>query len=657
MTDSDGMRRGESEKPHGRQAGRAQEVGPDIVATSDAAEPEALLRELEPFAAELAATVASIADGVVVFGADGKRRFANRAANEIMRYTAEEHATADLSERVRLLAFLAEDGSPIAADQTPIAKALRGEASKRVVVRVPRAGGDVWVSISASPIRGAGGEITGAVSTLRDITQNRQMQERVAWLASFPERNPLPITEVSLAGQLHYINPSARRLFPDLEERCLEHAWLADWQTAMGELRAQEGLVWERVVPVGDEHYQQSLHLLPEVGRVRIYGRNVSARIRMERALREADQRKNEFLGMLSHELRNPLAPIRNSLHILARAAPDSETARRAHAVIERQTAHMTRLVDDLLDATRISRGKIQLRRAVLDLGDLVRHSAEDLRALFVEAGIDLALELAAEPLWVDGDATRLTQSLGNLLHNSLKFTNRGGKVRVSLVREGQDALLRVRDTGAGMDPETMQSLFEPFAQAERTLDRSRGGLGLGLALVKALVALHGGQVSAHSDGLNQGATFAVRLPLASAPPAAARRPAGPPARPARRRVLVIEDNVDAALSLREVLEIGGHEAVVAYHGHEGLAKARELRPDVILCDIGLPGLDGYQVARALRTDEELANVFLVALTGYARAEDLERAMAAGFDRHIAKPPSLEELEELLEQGPRTQAG
>jgi two-component system CheB/CheR fusion protein len=444
-------------------------------------------------------------------------------------------------------------------------------------------------------------------------------------------------------------------LFPDLAEKGMQHPWLCDWRVAVAELQASPGLVWERIVMVGDGHFQQSLHLLPEVGRVRIYGRDITARIHVEHALhganellREADLRKNEFLAVLSHELRNPLAPIRNSLHVLTRTAPDSETARQAHAIIERQTAHMTRLVDDLLDITRISRGKIQLRRAVLDLGELVGRAVGDLRPLFAESGIDLDVALSGEPLWVDGDATRLDQSVGNLLHNTLKFTDRGGRVCVSLCRAGESAVLRVRDNGVGISADMLARLFEPFTQAESSLHRTKGGLGLGLALVKGLLASHGGEVSAHSAGLGQGTEFVVRLPLALAPPAEASAVAVPPAAPTRRRVLVIEDNVDAASSLCEVLELGGHEVAVAHQGHEGLAKAREFRPDVLLCDIGLPGMDGYQVARAIRQDEALAGMFLVALTGYALSEDQQRAEEAGFDRHLAKPPSLEQLEELL---------
>lgn len=614
-----------------------------------------LIEDLQQRTAQSDAIMASMADGLVIYDTNGQRSFSNKASDSILRYTPTEQATTDLDTRTRLMSYRAEDGSLLTADQTPVAKALRGEASTRVVMRVPRTEGEIWISVSTSPIRGLDGEIRGAVSTVRDITASKQMEAQMAWLASFPERNQQPITEVSLPGKLHYINPSARCLFPGLEEQGLGHPWLSDWQEMVDVLQASLNQVWEREIAVTDRHYHQSLHLLPEVGRIRIYGRDITKRKHAEESLheanqrlREADLRKNEFLAMLSHELRNPLAPIRNSLCTLGRAAPDSEPARRARAIIERQTMHVTRLVEDLLDITRISRGKIQLQRRPVEFGEVVHRSTEDLRELFVEHGLDLELALPDAPIWIDGDGTRLAQAVGNLLHNSLKFTNRGGRVWVMLACAERQAVLRVRDTGVGIGKDVLVHLFEPFTQAERTLDRSKGGLGLGLALVKGLVELHGGQVSVHSEGLGQGTEFVVRLPVVSAPPVVPQRYSAEVAPAPRRRVLVIEDNTDAALSLCEVLELGGHEVAVAYQGPEGLAKAGELRPDVILCDIGLPGMDGYEVARRLRADPALAGVLLVALSGYALPEDLQRAAAAGFDRHIAKPPSLEQIEELL---------
>jgi PAS domain S-box-containing protein len=332
---------------------------------------------------------------------------------------------------------------------------------------------------------------------------------------------------------------------------------------------------------------------------------DVTERVRAEQLLREEDQRKNEFMAVLSHELRNPLAPIKNSLYILDRAAPGGDQARRAEQVISRQVDQLSRLVNDLLDVTRISRNKVQLQCQRLELNELVRRTLEDYRTIFDENEVRLRLEPAPEPVFVNADWNRLAQVVGNLLTNAAKFTGRGGHVSIAIATDGaaRSAVVRVADTGVGMAPEMLSRLFQPFAQAETTLDRSRGGLGLGLALVKGLVELHGGEVSASSTGLGQGTEIVVRLPLEVAE-ASLPAPSHPASAPRGRRVLVIEDNLDAADSLREVLEFGLHEVIVAYNGPEGLSKAREFRPEVVLCDIGLPGMDGFEVARAFRADE-----------------------------------------------------
>ena len=376
---------------------------------------------------------------------------------------------------------------------------------------------------------------------------------------------------------------------------------------------------------------------------------DVTEHRRAEEALREADRRKNQFMATLSHELRNPLAPIRNSLYLLAHADPGGEKARRAHAVIERQIAQLSRLVDDLLDVTRISNNRVDLRRERLELNELVRRTVDDYRSLFEQGGIQLQTTLAPAPLHVHGDWARLSQVIGNLLQNAAKFTPRGGSARISVVAEPGDtpwAAIQVADSGAGIAPEMLGRIFEPFTQADRTLDRSKGGLGLGLSLVKGLVELHGGSVAARSEGAGKGAEFTIRLPVV---PAALPRPPRPPdvAR-GRRRILVVEDNPDAADSLRDVLELGGHAVEVANEGPAALTKARTFFPDLVLCDIGLPGMDGYAVARAFRADPALSRVRLVALSGYARPEDLQLSHEAGFERHVAKPASPETLDELL---------
>jgi two-component system CheB/CheR fusion protein len=387
------------------------------------------------------------------------------------------------------------------------------------------------------------------------------------------------------------------------------------------------------------------------VERVLATNRDITERKQAESALREADRRKNEFLAMLSHELRNPLAPILGAVYILDRAAPGSEQARKAHAVIDRQVRHLGKLVDDLLDVTRISRGKISLRRERIDLQDLVHRAAEDYEELFTLKGVALEVAVGGDPLHVNGDATRLAQVIGNLLQNAARFTPRGGRVTLTLSRtDGRFAAITVGDTGSGIAPEMLPRLFQPFSQGDRALDRSAGGLGLGLALVKGLVELHGGSASARSDGADRGAEFVLRLPLdleerPQAPPRAAHTETTPAG-----RVLLIEDNVDWAETLKTALEMDGHSVDVAITGLEGIEKAHASRPDVVLCDIGLPRMDGYEVARTMRRDQELRSIPLVAVSGYAAPEDVESAKQAGFDVHLAKPPDLEVLRRVMAQ-------
>jgi len=383
-------------------------------------------------------------------------------------------------------------------------------------------------------------------------------------------------------------------------------------------------------------------------GRLWIYF-DITARKRGEEALREQDRRRAEFLAVLSHELRNPLAPIRNSLYLLERTPPGTDRATHAQEVLRRQTDHLARLVDDLLDTTRISRGKIILRRSRVDLREIVRKATEDLHSVFAHLGVALHVSDAPDPVWISADPTRMAQVLGNLLQNAVKFTPTGGSVTVT-VAKGDRAELRVRDDGVGMEPGTVARMFEPFAQAENTLERTKGGLGLGLPLVKGLVELHGGTVEARSDGIGRGAEFLVRLPLAEAgPEPVAERPAVGEAR--SREILVIEDNLDAQETLAEILALQGHRVHLARDGRSGLELARKHRPEIVLCDIGLPDLDGYQVARDLRRDPGLRATRLIALSGYAQPEDLEQAREAGFDAHLAKPPEIDELLAALSSG------
>jgi signal transduction histidine kinase/DNA-binding response OmpR family regulator len=371
---------------------------------------------------------------------------------------------------------------------------------------------------------------------------------------------------------------------------------------------------------------------------------------RLYRDVQQADRQKNEFLSMLSHELRNPLAPIRNAVYLVRQRAQDRPDLRDVCNLIDRQVQHLVRLVDDLLDISRITRGKIRLQTEPVDLATVVIRAVETTRPLIDARRHELTVSLPEEPVWVEGDPVRLAQVLGNLLNNAAKYTEEGGRIWLTAERSGPEAVFRVRDTGIGIPPDMLPSVFELFTQVDRSLDRSQGGLGIGLTLVHRLVEMHAGRVEAHSAGPNRGSEFVVRLP-ALAPDQA--QPSGNGAEPAlakaaARRLLVVDDNQDAADSLALLLGTAGHEVRVYTDGPAALAAADNFRPDMVLLDIGLPGMSGYEVAQRLRSRPGHEGVLLVALTGYGQDEDVRRSREAGFDHHLVKPADFEVLNKLL---------
>jgi PAS domain S-box-containing protein len=370
------------------------------------------------------------------------------------------------------------------------------------------------------------------------------------------------------------------------------------------------------------------------------------------RALREADRRKDEYLAMLAHELRNPLAATSNAVRLMEDAGPGSPAYARALAVLKRQIQQQRRMVDDLLDVSRLTRGAYEVRPVPMDLAALCRLTLNDHHDALMGGGHTLSASLPEKPVWVHGDEARLAQVLVNLLTNAVKFTEAGGRIEVQLEtqEENRQAMLVISDTGIGVPPELLPRIFEPFTQGEQTLARSSGGLGLGLALVKRLVSLHAGEVRAHSPGRGQGATFTVLLPLADQPEVTDTAPLTARAGRDGLRVLLIEDNRDAAETLGELLQTWGFEARIALSGLEGVEAAFGFRPDVVLCDLGLPGMDGYQVAARLRRDGISPPAKLVALTGYGAADDRKRSAEAGFSVHLIKPVDLASLEQLLHE-------
>ena len=366
--------------------------------------------------------------------------------------------------------------------------------------------------------------------------------------------------------------------------------------------------------------------------------------------LLQADRRKNEFLAVLGHELRNPLAALVNGIQVLQSIDSENEQVRRVHTVLERQARHMSRLIDDLLDVTRITRNRIALRKERLDLVELMEKVAEDERPVLDESGCELELKLPAEPILVDADPIRASQVIANLLHNACKFTDPGGRITASIRRDAERgmAVIVVRDTGIGMEPSILQRLFEPFSQADDSLDRSRGGLGLGLALVKGIVELHGGDVAVHSDGAGRGSEFTVCFPLAEEDVADGPDHNQTAAPHTALRVLVVEDSAPVAEIFAMILREMGHQVEVATSGEAALKLIAGAAPQIVFSDISMPRMSGYELARRIREQSQLNGVTLVAMTGYGQPEDRERALEAGFDFHLVKPADRNRLESLF---------
>jgi two-component system, chemotaxis family, CheB/CheR fusion protein len=631
------------------------------------------LKDAQEQGARLAAIVESSHDAILSKSLDGVITSWNVGAERLYGYTAREAVGRPISflfprDRMKELDTIDD-------------KVRSGEGiTPFETMRVRKDGTLIHVLVTVSPVRDATGRVVGASSIARDISDRKRAEEAVR---SSEERYRSLVQAMSsvvwttdAGGRFVELQPSweeytgqpweehrgegwAAVIHPDDRER-VEALWREALERK--DRYRSEGRIWSAAGGEYRHFVARGVPLLNPDGSVREWVgtvTDVEDRWRAEEALREEARRKDEFLAMLGHELRNPLAPIRNCLHILEQPNVTDEQRGRARETIERQVLHLTRLVDDLLDISRISRGKIFLRRQRLDLVQSVRAAVEDQRGELEGHGITLALELPDRPLWVDGDPTRLSQSLSNLLHNAGKFTEPGGRITVGVAEEAESGTVAVyvQDTGIGIAPEMLARLFEPFSQADGSPDRNRGGLGLGLALVRALIELHGGTVEAESPGPGRGSEFRLHLPLQAEGEDAMAESEEPEwtalaAREGRpRRCLIIEDNVDAAESMGLLLELAGHEVALATDGPSGLEKARQLRPEVVLCDIGLPGgMDGHAVARAFRADPDLASACLIALTGYGQEEDRRRALDAGFDAHLTKPADLERLKRLVEE-------
>jgi PAS domain S-box-containing protein len=618
----------------------------------------------EPFAQ----LVQSVLDyGIFLLDPSGHIVTANRGAERIEGYRADEMIGKHISM------FYPPDA---VARRWPEHELRQAETSGRFEDenwRLRKDGTRFWANVIITAMRDENGRLHGFSKITRDLTERREQEEA---LRQSEERFRLLVDAVKDSaiimldrdGRVASWNSGAERITGYQSEEIMgrhfavfspEEAVAKKWPEQELAMAREQG----RYEDEGSRVRKSGAAFWAYVAVTPVYDRqgvligyamvtrDLTDRRRVE-ALEKAERQTNEFLAMLAHELRNPLAPISNALQLLARKPAADPTDQWVLGVLQRQTAQMRRLVDDLLDVSRITRSMIALERKPLDLRQAVR-SALDASLHWIEARRQaLSVALPEEPVMVMGDEARLAQVVQNLLHNATKYTPEGGRIDVTLRREDGAVRIGVKDTGIGMDADTLQSAFEPFRQGGRALERPQGGLGIGLTLVQRLVQMHGGTVDARSAGAQQGSEFIVRLPPAEAldRPIEAHPPA--PARAPSRRVLIVDDNQDAANALKLLLESEGHEVKVANDGVSGLELAREYRPDYLLLDIGLPRLSGYDIAATLRADPALHATTIVAVTGYGQLHDRARTAAVGFDHHLTKPVEFAALQDLFRGKP-----
>jgi PAS domain S-box-containing protein len=625
------------------------------------------------------ATFDQAAVGIAHVGLDGRWLRVNRKLCDIVGYGPQE-----------LMGLTFQDithPDDLEADLAHVRRLLAGEiqtfSMQKRYFRKDRS--LVWIELTVSLVRTPGGEAKYFISVVEDVTDEKQVQDALRRseerLRTLSDNLPQGAVYQVLGDpegrrRFTYISGGVERLFGVTPAEVLadaaalyglvheddrprlaaaEEVALRDRAPFDCEFRSRTrsgGLVWvqarsaPRRLPNGETAWEGLVV-------------DVTARKRAEEALREADRRKDEFLATLAHELRNPLAPLRNALHVLKLTGGNPRVAEEARAVMERQLAQMVRLIDDLLDVSRITRGKLRLRRERVELASIVQSAVEGSRPLIEASGHRLTVVLPPEPLLLDADPTRLAQVFGNLLTNAAKYTDRGGRIGLTAERKGHEVVVAVRDTGIGIAAEHLPRLFEMFSQVAPALERSQGGLGIGLSLARGLVELHGGGIEARSEGLGKGSEFVVRLPLAVRSPNEGQQGAGADEGPCVPgcRILVADDSRDAADSLAMMLRLAGHEVHAVHDGQEAVEAAGWFRPDVALLDIGMPRLNGLQAARHIRGQPWGKKILLVAITGWGQEEDKRRATEAGFDHHLTKPVDPAALEEVLSRWKGTGGG
>lgn len=616
----------------------------------------------------LLVTLSCIGDAVITTDREGRITFLNPVAETLTGWT-QEAVGQPLDGVFRILNE--ESRQPI---EIPTVQALREGRTVKLAshsLLVAKDGVERPISDSAAPITNDKGEVAGVVLVFRDITERRKLERAEAKAHGYADdiietlREPFMVLDYELRvktanrsfydwfrvskeetenrlvydlGNGQWDIPGLRKL---LEDVLAKNTSVHDFEVrhSFPNLGAKTMLLNARPFPPDSEHPELILLAVEDVSAVR------------ERAdeLAEVNRHKDEFLATLAHELRNPLAPIRNAVQYLGMKGLTESEVKTGREIISRQVGVMVRLIDDLLDLSRISRNKLDIRKERIELAAVIEGALESSRPLIEQFGHELTVSVPSGSILLDADPIRLTQVFINLLNNAAKYTKRGGRIRLSVEREGNDAVVSVRDNGIGITAEMVSRIFEMFTQVDRTSERSQGGLGIGLSLVRRLLDLHDGTIEARSDGLDQGSEFVVRLPIIAPPLEPTLKKGDPkPAALKGNRILIVDDSKDAADTLAMLLRLRGNEIRTAYDGLEAVKVAESYRPQLILLDIGLPKMNGYDVALEVRRQTWGRDVILVALTGWGQAEDRRRSKEAGFDFHIVKPVEIAALEKLL---------
>ena len=635
---------------------------------------EAILHRAER---ELAATLRSIGDAVIATDMSGTIRFMNPIAEAL---TGWDESSARGLPLAQVFRVIGEDS------RTPVDSPARLVSQEGMTVQlanhtmlIARDGTERSIADSGAPILDETGHVQGMVLVFRDVSAERRaertLQLRDAELQVINNYASFPVARCDPEYRYLFVNKAYADRHGFKPEECVgKHIREVAGEQAFERIRhyideALAGRVveFETEIPYTGSYGPRWMRCIyapvrEADGTIRSFvaavtditeRKTAEAELRCSQAaLQEADRRKDEFLATLSHELRNPLAPIRAAAKVLASPQVAPAQLQRAQIIIERQVTHMALLLDDLLDIARITQGKLQLKKAPVALFDVVDAAVEAARPMLNAKSHHLTLSLPPEPVLLDADSLRLSQILSNLLTNAAKYSDPGSHIEVAAFAQGETLLLSVKDDGIGIAPELITGIFDMFSQIEGVTGRSEGGLGIGLALVKGLTELHGGTVEARSAGLGLGSEFIVRLPLSAVHHAAPLPAAEPTPRTDCRRILIADDNTDAAESLSMLLELAGHEVRVAALGRDALALVQTFRPDIALLDIGMPDLSGYEVARELRREPGATRIQLIALTGWGQEDDRRRALEAGFDHHLVKPVDPDQLEALIANRP-----